>query len=151
MKSLKLFLINALTLVIGLGLMSGSVSQSDAQAARFESVPSLSVTGLGNHRGQYLTVLYVIASRPLIGEDSDIEVLEVKESKAIRVTADRASFPAAKIAKSGFRPSYNMVLAVISAQPGFSWNKKHHRYLKLKVLSKSDIGERRNFDFNSLP
>lgn len=175
MKSFKFLLINALTLIIGLGLMSGSLSQRNAQAARFELIPPISVSGLGNHRGQYLTLLYVIASRPLIGiENSQITVVQVKESRTVYIAADEMSMPAVKIGKEGFRPSYNMVLAVLSNTADFSWINadgnlppgstatSSHRFENLKIISKSDIEARAShaahspshpklhFDFNSL-
>jgi hypothetical protein len=122
MKSFKFILINALTLIIGLGLMSGSVSQRKAHAARVEMIPALSVGGLGNLRGQYLTLLYVIASSPLIAtESSQITVTQVKESRTVYIAADQMTLPAVRVEKEGFRPSYNMVLLVTSSQPDFSW------------------------------
>ena len=57
MKSLKLIVINALTLIIGLGIMTGAFTQRNAEAARIETIPSLQVNKLGNLKGQYLTVL----------------------------------------------------------------------------------------------
>lgn len=152
MKSFKFILINALTLIIGLGLMSGSVSQRKAQAARFETIPGLSVGGLGNLRGQYLTLLYVIASRPLIAtESSQITVTQVKESRTVYIAADQMTLPAVRVEKEGFRPSYNMVLLVTSAQPDFSWTNAdgstpqgspitaNHNFGLMKILGKSDI------------
>lgn len=121
-KTLKLAVINILTLIIGLGLMSGSFSQRDAQAARFETIPALQVGGLGNYRGQYLTVLYSIGSRPFISTDSSqITLSQVKESRTVYITADSMALPAVQVEKEGFRPSYNMVVFVISPQADFGW------------------------------
>lgn len=122
MKSLKLLIINALTLIIGLGLMSGSVSQRSAEAARFESVPALQVQKLGNYRGQYLTVLYAVGSRPFISTDStQINISQVKESRTVYISADSMSLPKVQVEKEGFRPSYNVVILVVSPQPNYSW------------------------------
>lgn len=155
MKSFKFILINALTLIIGLGLMSGSVSQRKAQAARFETIPALSIGGLGNHRGQYLTLIYAIASRPLIAtESSQITVTQVKETRTVYIAADQMTLPAVRVEKEGFRPSYNMVIAVLSSQADFSWinadgstpqgsaKSGNHRFELMKILSKSDIEAR---------
>lgn len=122
MKSLKLLIINALTLIIGLGLMSGSVSQRNAEAARFESIPSIQVNRLGNLRGQYLTVLYAVGSRPFISTDaSQVTISQVKESRTVYISADSMSLPKVQVEKEGFRPSYNIVIFVVSPQPNYSW------------------------------
>lgn len=115
MRSLKLIVINALTLIIGLGLMSGSVSQRNAEAARFETIPSLQINRLGNLRGQYLTVLYAVGSRPFISTDaSQINISQVKESRTVYLTSDAVTLPAVQVEKEGFRPSYNIVVFVVS-------------------------------------
>ncbi|HEX7673247.1 MAG TPA: hypothetical protein VF412_03700 [Bdellovibrio sp.] len=122
MRSLKLIIINALTLIIGLGLMSGSVSQRNAEAARFETVPSLQVNRLGNFRGQYLTVLYAVGSRPFISTDaSQINLSQVKESRTVYLTADSVTLPPVQVEQEGFRPSYNIVVFVVSNQSNYSW------------------------------
>ncbi|KHD87726.1 MAG: hypothetical protein OM95_12985 [Bdellovibrio sp. ArHS] len=122
MKSLKLIIINALTLIIGLGLMSGSVSQRNAEAARFETIPSLQVNRLGNLRGQYLTVLYAVGSRPFISTDSSqITISQVKESRTVYISADSMTLPSVQVEKEGFRPSYNIIVFVVSPQPNYSW------------------------------
>lgn len=122
MRSLKLIIINTLTLIIGLGLMSGSVSQRSANAARFETIPSLQVNKLGNYRGQYLTVLYAVGSRPFISTDSaQINISQVKEARTVYISADSMSLPAVQVEKEGFRPSYNIVVFVVSPQASYSW------------------------------
>lgn len=122
MRSLKLIIINALTLIIGLGLMSGSVSHRDAQASRVEAVPSIQVNRLGNYTGQYLTVLYAVGSRPFISTDSSqITISQVKESRTVYITADSMALPAVQVQKEGFRPSYNIVVFVVSPQSNYSW------------------------------
>lgn len=122
MRSLKLIIINALTLLISLGIMSGSVSYRNAQAARFETVPSIKVNQLGNYRGQYLTVLYAVGSRPFISTDSNqITVSQVKEARTVYISDDSMSLPPVQVEKEGFRPSYNVIIFVISPQPNYSW------------------------------
>lgn len=122
MKSLKLIVINALTLLIGLGLLTGSLSQRSASAARFEVIPALQIAKLGNYRGQYLTILYAVGSRPLISSDSSqINISQVKESRTIYIADDEMTTPIVQVEKEGFRPSYNIVAFVISPQPNYSW------------------------------
>lgn len=122
MKSLKLVIINALTLLVGLGLMTSSVSQRKAEAARFEVVPALQVTNLGNFRGQYLHVLYVVGSRPFIAtDDSQVNVSQVKESRTVYISADTMELTSVQVEKEGFRPSYNMIIFVVSPSSEFGW------------------------------
>lgn len=122
MRSLKLIIINALTLIVGLGLMSGSFSQRSAEAARFESIPSMQVNKLGNYRGQYLTVLYAVGSRPFIATDSSqITISQIKESRTVYISDDSMTLPAVQVEKEGFRPSYNIVVFVVSPQANYSW------------------------------
>lgn len=122
MKSLKLIFINALTLVIGLILISGSFTQKSANAARFETIPSIQVNKLGNLRGQYLTAIYAIGSRPIISTNpSQINISQVKESRTIYLTSDSMTLPAVQVEKEGFRPSYNIVVFVVSPQSNYSW------------------------------
>lgn len=122
MKSLKLLLINALTLIVGIGLLSGSFSQRDAQAARFEQIPALEIQKLGNFRGQYVTVLYAVGSKPFIAtKESQVQLSQVKEARSVYVTGDKVALPSVQVEKEGFRPSYNMIVIVVSPLPNFSW------------------------------
>ena len=152
MRSLKLLAINTLTLLIGLGLMSGSVSQRNAEAARFETIPSLQVNRLGNLRGQYLTVLYAVGSRPFISTDSSqINISQVKESRTVYVSSDSVTLPTVQVEKEGFRPSYNIVVFIVSAQSNYSWvnadgtipqgmtNTSNHMSSLINAINKTDV------------
>lgn len=152
MKSLKLIIINALTLIIGLGLLSGSVSYRSAAAARFETIPSLQVNRLGNFRGQYLTVLYAVGARPFIStEPSQITISQVKEARSVYISADSMSLPKVQVEKEGFRPSYNIVVFVVSPLPNYSWinadgslpqgmsNTNYHMSSLISAINKSDV------------
>ncbi|QLY24288.1 hypothetical protein [Bdellovibrio sp. KM01] len=122
MKSFKLVIINALTLIVGLGIMSGSFSTKSAKAAKLESVPSIQVNKLGNYKGQYLTVLYAVGSRPFISTDaSQLNISQVKESRTVYITGDSVTLPQVQVEKEGFRPSYNIVVFVVSPQQNYSW------------------------------
>jgi hypothetical protein len=129
MKSLKLIVINALTLLIGLGLLTGSLSQRNANAARFEVIPALQIAKLGNYRGQYLTILYAVGSRPFISTDSSqINISQVKESRTIYITDDAMTTPIVQVEKEGFRPSYNIVVfcSLTATQLQLGQRRRHH-------------------------
>lgn len=152
MKSLKLIVINALTLLIGLGLLTGSVSQRSAAAARFETVPALKVNRLGNMRGQYLTVLYAVGSRPFISTNSSqINISQVKEARTVYISDDSMSLPVVQVEKEGFRPSYNIIVFVVSPQANYSWvnadgsipqgvtSTSNHMSSLINAINKSDV------------
>lgn len=122
MKSIKLIAINALTLIIGLGLMSGSVSKRSAEAARFETIPAMSINKLGNYRGQYLTILYAVGSKPFISTNrNQVTLTQIKESRTVLISSDSVRLPNVQVEKEGFRPSYNMIVFVVSPQANYSW------------------------------
>ncbi len=121
-KTIKLAIINFVTLLIGLGLLSGSVSLKNAQAARFETIPPVQITHLGNYKGQYLTVLYAIGSRPFIStEATQLTLTQVKDSRTVYITSDKMALPAVQVEKEGFRPSYNMIVVIVSPKADFGW------------------------------
>lgn len=122
MRSLKFLFINALTVIVGLGLLSGSFTTRSAQAARFDAVPALKINKLGNFNGQTLTVIYAIGSRPFISTDSSqITVSAVKEVRQVKISKDSIDLPGVQIAKEGFRPSYNLIVFAISPNENYSW------------------------------
>lgn len=122
MRSLQFLFINALTLIIGLGLMSGSFSNNDAHAAPTEVVPKIQVQKIGNYRGQHLTAFYAVGTRPFLATDSSqVTLSEVKGLRTEVVTSDFVTLPQIELQKQGFRPGYNLVLIVISPQPNYSF------------------------------
>ncbi|WP_413290792.1 hypothetical protein [Bdellovibrio sp. HCB337] len=122
MKSLQFLFINALTLIIGLGLMSGSFSPSDAQAAPTEVVPKIQIQKIGNFKGQHLTVFYAVGTRPFLSTDSSqVTLSEVKSIRTQVVDDDFVTLPQIELQKAGFRPGYNLVLVVISPNPDYSF------------------------------
>ncbi len=152
MRSLQFFFINALTLIIGLGLMSGSFSTNDAQAASTEIVPKIQIQRLGNFKGQYLTAYYAIGTRPFFSTDSgQVTLSEIKNTKTEVVTADFITLPQLELEKQGFRPGYNLVVVVVSPSPDFSFvnadgsgifgmkNTQNHRASLIRSFSKAEL------------
>lgn len=122
MKQIKLLTINFLTLLVGLGLMTGSISSQEAFAARFDTVPKLEISNLGNYRGQHLTVLYAIGARPLFStNDNQVILSEVKEARSFVIRDDQIQLESLQVEKEGFRPSYNVIVIVVSPSPQFTW------------------------------
>ena len=122
MRHLKFILINALTLIVGLGIMNGLIYQRRAEAARFENVPSVQITGLGNKTGQYLTAIYAVGTEPFLATSpSQVNIHHVKKIVEVPISSDTMTLPSVQVEKIGFYPSYNMVVLVISPQPNYSW------------------------------
>ncbi len=122
MNSIKLLFVNALILLIGVALMTGALSRDKSEAARLERLPALEVQGLKNYRGQYLTVYYAIGSRPFISpDDSKINLSQIKEARSVYITNDTIKLTSTEIEKEGFRPSYNIVMFIVSKEPNYSW------------------------------
>ncbi len=152
MKSIKLLFINALTLLIGIGFMTGSFSSRDAYAAPTDNVPKIQVQKLGNFRGQYLTAFYTIGNRPFLGtHSSQVTLNEIKESRTVFIGADFVDLPAVELAKQGFHPGYNLLVFVISPEPNYSWvnangeavtnmtKTENHRASLIRSYTKSEI------------
>jgi len=152
MKSLQFFFINALTLVIGIGLMSGSFSASDAQAAPTETVPKIQVQKLGNYKGQYLTAFYGVGRRPFLSTDSSqFTLLEVKKITSQVINADFITLPAIDLQKQDVREGYNLVVIAVSPVQDFSFvnadgsailgmpSTSNNRATMLRSFTKSEI------------
>lgn len=138
MRSLQLFFINTITLLIGFALMSLSFSQNDAQAAALEKVPRIQIQKLGNFKGQYLTAFYALGTRPFLSTDSSqVTLSEVRATKTELVASDVVTLPQIELQKQGLRPGYNLVLIVISPAPEFSFINADHSPIKGMVQSEN--------------
>lgn len=127
MRSLQFYIINALTLLIGLGLMSGSFSSRDAQAARKDSIPHIQVQRLSPFKGQYLSVFYASGTKPLLSSSADaIRISQVKTARTSMITSDLADIPEVELARIGYQPAYNLLVLVVSPNPDFSWQNADH-------------------------
>ena len=122
MKSIKLFFVNALILFIGVGLMTGAISGGKTDTARLEKLPELEIQGLKEYKGQYLTVFYALGSRPFFSTDnSKIHLSQIKDSRSVYIASEKIRFASTEIEKEGFRPSYNIVVFVVSKNPNYTW------------------------------
>lgn len=148
----KSSIINILTLVLGIGLMSGSISEKKATAVGSTEVPEIKITHLGNYRNQYLNVLYVIGSRPILAtSDKNLIVHEVKKQLVFEIQDDTEVVPRTEIEKVGNNPAYNYILFVVSPHPEFSWVNqdgslpkgmkytRNNMIFSLKNLTKSEV------------
>src|SRR5665213_1144217 len=106
-----------LTLILGLGLMLSTLIDRQAKASLMDEVPAIHLHGLGNFRGQSLTVMYVLGSKPILATDSQqVYVSKVKAESTHIIQNDDVELPAQQIEKENFHGSYNMILVLVSAQ-----------------------------------
>lgn len=141
----KLNLPALLTLILGLGLMSGAFAQRTAFAGRTDVVPAIQVTVPKVYSGKYLHVIYAVG-RPGFLNVSPIPYLDIirPQSQASLVNSEMVLFPSVEIEKTPGRGSYNLVVFTISNSPQINWvnvdvNPNPSDYSFLSVLQKPQI------------
>lgn len=111
------------TLLIGLGLMSGSFAQRTALAGPTDTVPAIQVTTSKDQIGRYLHVIYAVG-RPGFLNVSPIpyvDIIREKESQTVLITSEVMMIPAVQIRKTPGRGSYNMVIFTVSKSANRNW------------------------------
>ena len=141
----KLNLPAILTLVLGLGLMSGAFAQRSAFAGRTDVLPAIQVTVSKNYSGKYLHVIYAVG-RPGFLNVSPIPYLDIirPQSQAQVISSDTVVFPSVEIEKTPGRGSYNLVVFALSNSPKINWvnvdvNPNPSDYTFLSVIQKPQI------------
>lgn len=111
-----------LTLLLGLGLMSGAFARRDALAGRIDTVPPIQVTVSKNLVGQYLHVIYAVG-RPGFLNLSPVPYLDIirPQSQSQLISSEVVTFPAVQIEKTPGRGSYNMVIFALSPSAQMNW------------------------------
>lgn len=118
----KYFLAEAATILLAVGLMFGSFAERQANASRVDTVPSLMINNLGQYKGQFLTVFYILGNRPFLAtSQSQVDVDKVKSQKTLLIDKDQITMPAQQIEKENIRGSYNFVIIVVSTQDKPVW------------------------------
>jgi hypothetical protein len=137
-----------LALVLGLGLMSGSLAQQSAFAGRTDVIPAIQVTVPNSFAGQYLHVLYVVGRPGFLNVNNPIPYVDITRSQSTSqvVTSNTINFPPVEIDKSltPGRPGYNMVIFALSKFADIQWvnsdiNANPTQYQFLQVVQKPVI------------
>lgn len=123
LPSLKLIIMNTLTLFTLLALIAGVVPTTPAKASsQGHVVPQLSVVDLGNYRGQYLNVIYAQAFKPFMSKDSRLLGVEkIARVESFKIKNDTLKIKSHSLPSDGSSAPYNRVIFVISPQKNFSW------------------------------
>ena len=125
-----------------------------AEAAPYDDVPAIRVGQLGSFKGQTLTVMYVLGSKPIIAlNPQQVFVSKVKLVKSFTIDQDQLQIDAVQIEKENFRGSYNMILLLVSAQANPIWENAdgsipsgqsssvvtdHRQLSRVNVINKAD-------------
>lgn len=149
MKKFFAFKINLpafFTLIMGLGLMSGSFAQRSALAGRIDTLPSIEVTVPAQFQGQYLHVLYAVGRPGFLTVGEPIPYIDIvrPQSQGQLVQSTKVTFPSVQIEKTPGRGSYNMVVFAVSKSPQIRWvnvdvNPNPTEYRYVGVLLKPEI------------
>lgn len=113
--------LSILTLLFGLGIMSGSFAQRTASAARRDVVPSLQVNNTQNLNGKYVHAVYAIQRAGFIGVTPAPYLERIRTIQSQKVQTNSVVFPSVTIDKEPFRGSYNIVVVVVSSQATIRW------------------------------
>ncbi len=134
-----------LTLLLGLGLMSGSFAQRSANAGPTDVIPAIQVSISRNLTGQYLHVIYAVG-RPGALAISPVPYLDIirTQSTSQQITGPAMTFPAVEIEKTPGRGAYNMVVFAVSASPTINWanvdvNPNPTQYTFVGIIQKPQI------------
>ena len=135
-----------LTLILGLGLMSGSFAQRSALAGRIDTVPSIEVTLPAQFQGQYLHVLYAVGRPGFLTVSEPTPYIDIvrPQSQGQLVNSTKVTFPAVQIEKTPGRGSYNMIVFAVSRSPQMRWvnvdvNPNPTEYRYVGVILKPEV------------
>jgi len=91
---------------------------------RTNVVPEINLTGLGNYRGQFATIIYANGRPAVISSSSPTQKQVVLRSVSLtatkQISGDGVVFPKTDISNVGFI-TYNMIVFVVHREPQFTW------------------------------
>lgn len=114
-------MISILTLVLSLGIMSGSFAQRNASASRTDLVPAIQIMNTQSLNGKYIHAIYAVQRAGFIGVTPTPNLEKLRSIQTQKVQSNVVSFPSLSIEKEPFRGSYNVVVFVVSDLPTITW------------------------------
>lgn len=118
---MKKQILSIFTLLLGLGIMSGSFAQRTATAARQDLVPAVQINNTQKYNGKYLHAIYGIQKAGFIGVTPAPHLEKIRVVQTQRVQTNTVLFNSVTIEKEPFRGSYNILVFVISDKPQVRW------------------------------
>lgn len=120
-SKLRLPALPLLTLIFGLGLMSGSFAQRTALAGRQDLVPAIQLNNTQKFNGQFIHAVYAVQKAGFIGVTPVPYLEKVRVVTTQKVQANSLLFNSVTIEKEPFRGSYNIIVFVVSNLPTLRW------------------------------
>lgn len=78
------------------------------------TVDAITVSNLGNLRGNYLSVYYGVGSRASIATSgSQVSLREIRAKVTVRIDGNSATVPAIQLQRSGFSLPYNLIVFAV--------------------------------------
>lgn len=98
-------LIQSRKFILMAGIFLASLLSLTEALANTTKVPGLKISGLGNYRGQFLSVYYTYGKRPSLSVGtSDFDLKHVIQKRTISITADSVSVPEVELNLIGLWP-----------------------------------------------
>jgi len=142
-RSLREKFLPLMTLLLGLGLMSGSFAQRNAEARRFDTIPSIRLQNTGSLQGRYIHVLYFVGQRLPIEVTASPKIRVAREVQRMKVTGNEVTFPSVTIEHMPLIGTYNLILIVVSDSSEILWvnpeDNVQPNYQQLRLLNRAFI------------
>jgi|GEM_PF-3149035 hypothetical protein len=143
-SKLPLSVLPLLTLIFGLGIMSGSFAQRTALAGRQDLVPAIQLNNTQKFNGQFIHAVYAIQRVGFIGVTPVPYLEKIRVVTTLKVQSNTLLFDSVVIDKEPFRGSYNIVVFLVSDLPTLQWvNPDQGASTQYQYLTKI---EKMNFD-----
>jgi hypothetical protein len=110
-----------LTLIFGLGLMSGSFAQRTALAGRQDLVPAIQLNNTQSFNGKFIHTIYAVQKANFIGVTPVPHLEKIRLVTTLKVQANSLLFNSVTIDKEPLSGSYNIVVIVVSDLPTLRW------------------------------
>lgn len=118
---IKLPVLPLLTLILGLGIMSGSFAQRTAFAGRQDVIPSIQLNNTQKYNGKFIHAIYAIQRAGFIGVTPAPYLERIRSVMTLKSQSNSLLFNSVTIEKEPFRGSYNIVVFVVSDLPTLRW------------------------------
>ena len=119
--NLRFSVLPILTLIFGLGIMSGSLAQRTALAGRQDLVPAIQLNNTQKFNGKFIHAVYAVQKAGFIGVTPVPYLEKIRVVTTLKAQANSLLFNSVTIDKEPFRGSYNIIVFVVSDLPTLRW------------------------------
>ncbi|MFN9068224.1 MAG: hypothetical protein ACK5V3_13410 [Bdellovibrionales bacterium] len=118
---MKNHILSFMTLLLSLGIMSGSFAQRSATAARQDLVPGFQLNRTQNLNGKYIHAIYAIQKAGFIGVTPVPHLEKIRVVQTQKVQTNSVIFNTVTIEKEPFRASYHVEVSEVTEKPQVRW------------------------------